>query len=156
MERTFTYRNSLLFFVAFWFSVLGLVFSITALRASLGPGGLMLRMANGTPVGAGPIAWLPVFLPALAVPLGLWLFLFAANSKVVLDTDGVKVYNWSRRLTFQAAWDDIKSVHRAEDARGGYSVAIETAGHTELLTHSLVGLPDLEKYLRDHVSTSSL
>ena len=127
---------------------------MTALRASLTNNLMTVRMANGTVVTSGPLAWIPVFLPAIAVPIGLWLFLFAANSKVVLDSDGIRVYNWSRRLTFQTAWDEIVSISRAKDSRGGFSVAIQTEGHTELITSSLVGMEELVKYLSDHVPLS--
>jgi hypothetical protein len=155
VERTFTYRNGYLFFVALWFSVLGLVFSLVALRASFSGNQMVMMTRDGTILSTGPLAWVPVFLPALAVPFGLWLFLFAANSKVVLDTDGVRITNWSNRTVFKAAWDEITAVHGDADARGGYSIAIETANHKELITSSLVGIKDLEKTLKDHILHSN-
>lgn len=151
MEKTFSYRNGILFFGAFWFSVLGLIFSLTALRASLTGHQMTVKMADGTLITTGPLAWMPVFLPALAVPIGLWLFLFAVNSKVVLDTDGVRIYNWCKKLIFEARWDEIVSVYRTYDSRGGHSLAIQTAKHTEMVTNSIVGMDELEKYLTDHI-----
>ena len=137
--------------MAFWFSALGLIFSIVALRASLSGAEMVIKSRDGAILASGPMAWVPIVLPALAVPLGLWLFLFAANSKVILDTDGVRITNWSNRTVFNAAWDEIKAVHGTSDARGGYSVEIETADRKELISHSLVGIKDLEKTLRDHI-----
>ena len=153
MERTFTYRNGFLFFIAFWFSALGLVFSLTALRASLVGNHLALKAANGTILTSGPWAWLPILMPALAVPIGLWLFLYVANSKVVLDTEGVRIYNWSRRLTFEASWNDITSVSRCSDPRGGRALTITANDSTALITHSVIAIDELEKFLNDHVST---
>lgn len=151
VEKTFTYRNGCLFFVAFWFSVLGLIFSLTALHASMTGNQMAVRTASGTLISTGPLSWLPVFMPALAVPIGTWLFLFAVNSKVVLDTDGVRIYNWSRRSIFEAKWDEIVSVHRLYDSRGGYCLCIETAYRKEMVTNSIVGMKELEIYLGDHV-----
>ena len=151
VEKTFTYRNGLLFFGSLWFGVLGLVFCLTALRASLSGHPMPFRMSDGTLVTTGPLVWMPVFLPGLAVLIGLWLFLFAVNSKVVLDGDGVRIYNWSKRLIFKAAWGEIISVHRSYDSRGGYALAIQTATRKEMVTNSLVGLKELEQTLADHL-----
>jgi len=155
MERTFTYRNGCIFFVAFWFGVLGLIFSGMAYKAMLSGHPLPTRLSDGTEITTGPLSWLPVFLPLTAVPLCAWLFLFALNSQVCLDDQGVRIYNWRKRLTFQAAWNEIVSVHREYQRGGSYTLAIQTASRTEMVTRSLIGLEELEAALQERLQKAS-
>jgi hypothetical protein len=156
MERTYSYRNGCLFFVAFWFGGLGLLFSGMALKAMLSGQPMPTRLSDGTIITMGAAAWLPVFLPALAVPIGVWLLLFAMNSKVALDDKGVRIYNWSKKQIFSAAWVEIVSVYRSPDLGNSYSLAIQTANRTEMVTRSVIGIDDLERALHEKLGTEIL
>jgi hypothetical protein len=149
MEKTFTYRNGCIFFVAFWFSGLGLVFSLIAFRAMLDGHPMPVTTQGGSIVTGGPLSWLPVLLPAFAVPIGVWLFMFAANSKVVLDDKSIRIYNWAKRLIFSAAWGEITFVTRAYGVRGGYNLAIQTSDRQEIVTNSILRMRELEQDLAD-------
>ena len=145
MEKQFTYRNGCLFFFAFWFGVGGFIFfTISAFQTLSGHP----PPFNGKIPPAGSFgAWLPAIMALFPIAIGVGVFLFAKNSKVVLNDQGVTIVNWLGKPGFSARWDEITSVHRRYDNRSNYNLQIEAGKRTTVVTSSIIGLPQLEQAL---------
>jgi|SRR5579885_311352 len=147
MERTFTYRNGCLFFGASIFGIGGGLFFLRALIGAL-TGHPIPFSQNGHVLPPDPlITWCVVFVLSTPVILSIWLWLFAMNTKVVVDDAGVRFYDSSKRLKFQAKWTEITNVYRSYQNSSSYSIAVQTDKHCEMITNSVLNMNELEQIL---------
>lgn len=149
VEKQFTYRNGCLFFFAFWFGVGGLIFfGISAFQTLSGHPPPM----NGrVPLPNSLEAWIPAILALIPITIGVGVFLFAKNSRVVLNDQGVTVIDWLGKAAFSAKWEDITSVHRRYDNQSNYNLQIEAGKRSTVITSSIIGMADLEEALTNRL-----